>query len=107
MCQHRVTVKQCQNHQIILQKDSIVMRCESILGTERKWEFLIDKFFKPGVVTIDVTERWFNLMMMKIAPGPFEIHKHFILMNRKTKIEFTNMLFEEVVTWKQQENYFM
>ena len=105
ICPHRVTVKKCKNHKVIIEKDTMTMLCESILGTERKWTFMLDKFFKAGILTIDLTERWFNLMMINIAPGSFEVHKKRLVLNRRNRIEFTDIAFEEVATWNQKDDY--
>jgi len=66
----------------------------------------LDKFFKAGSVTIKLTEKWFNLMMINIEPGTFEIQKKRIVLNRRRRIEFIDMIFEEVATWNQREDSF-
>lgn len=104
MCQHRVTVRQCRDFKVVIEKDTVKMRCESTIGTKREWTFQLDRFFAAGVITIDLTEKWFNHMMLKITPGPFEIQKKCLVLNRKHRVEFTNIVLEEVATWKRDED---
>jgi len=81
------------------------MTCESILGTQREWVFQLDKFFKEGILTLRLTEKWFDLMMINITPGPVEIQKKCLILNRRHRVEFSDKDFEEVATWNTKDDY--
>ena len=104
LCPHRVTVKNCKEHKILISGKNLTMSCRSILGTDRTWVFQLDKFFKGGEITIELTEKWFNLMMINITPGPLEIQKRRLIIARRHVVEFQDMIFEEVATWNRNED---
>jgi hypothetical protein len=92
---NRITPMNCRNHRGVVTENRFELHCLNRVNQDRCWVYTLEKRFRDGTVSFNLTEKDFHFLIVNLKPG-FVVfrNKRRVLINQKVEISIRDYHFE-------------